>query len=511
MITLKSLQEDYSFFKCEAYRMTEKGFYGKALDAIRTAGTIAQNFCLHYADDDLESLLSQIAGRVLKAETVEPVKGRILFYDSFARDNAVLSIQYIRAFISWGREFMYVTPVSLTELKRQRLYMILRQYAGAEIVCFESKMKELGGVKKLFRQIIEYKPEKALLQFKTEDIVGLLPWYVVKGIQRYYIDVTDHSFWFGTKAIDRCIVFRNYGYSIALKYRGLKNEQILIQPFYSSTLDGSFEGIPSYIEGGVKLFSGGRITKIIGENDAFFYMIKRILDTFPNTEFYFAGGGLLNGAARMGHAEKFIKDNRLERRFHLLGQRTDIRAIAEHMDIFINTYPFGGGLMVQLAARCGLPIVIYAKNGLCSSIEEFLRVRNDAPLGITFLDDSSYYQEIRRLISDTDYRHLQGERNKSYVLTPKEFNHQLKDTLEKDISQIIPLYHEVDYEDRRRINIEAENRVLHRYHGILLRSSLLRKRKPFRYMREAVCLVVKSDKKYLYNTVKKIVMQKIGR
>ncbi len=511
MITLESLQKDYDYFKAEAGRMIQAGDYEHAVDAVKTAGTIAQNFCLHYADDELEQKLCQVARNVMTPIEVIPVAGRLLFYDSFARDNVMLSAQYIRALISWGSAFLYITSVSESELKRQELYGLLKCYPKAQVFCLKQGVQNLKDMGSIYERIIEYKPQKALLQMKTEDVLGLLPWYILKGIKRYYIEVTDHSFWLGANAIDRCISFRNYGYSIALTYRGLKDEQLLIQPFYSTVVDAPFEGIPEYKKDSIKLFSGGRITKIMGENDAFFNLVKRILDAHPNTEFYFAGGGLMNSAARMGHAEKFIRRNHLEQRFHLLGQRRDIRAVAERMDVFINTYPFGGGLMCQLAAGCGLPIVIYAANGLCESIEEFLCVRADERPRVTYKTEEDFFREVDRLITDEAYRQKQSERIKSFVLKPEEFQKQLKCTIEYEIPPITPVCHEVDYEKRKQINIDTENGILHRYPGILLRSTLLRKKRPVRYLWEAAVLVVKSDKKYLYDTAKRILLNKTGR
>lgn len=508
MITLKSLQNDYDFFKQEAVKAVKNERYADALDAIRTAGTIAQNFCLCYADDELENLLKVISNHLNPPTDVVPRKRRFLFYDSFSQDNVMLSTQYVQALISWNVEFIYITAVSEQNFKTQELYRILHNYPKVKIVAFPYGIRKIDDVKSLYKEIIEYQPEKAFLQLKTEDIVGLLPWYSLNGIKRYYVEVTDHSFWFGVKAIDKCICFRNYGYSIAVKYRGLNKEQLLIQPFYSTIVETPFEGIPITIENGVKLFSGGRITKIIGEQDAFFKMVRKILQENSNTEFYYAGGGLQGRAARMKYAEAFVRDNHLEKRFHLLGQRRDVKAVAEKMDIFINTYPFGGGLMVQLAAKCGLPVVIYAANKLCSSIEEFLYIEDNNRPGITFEEDEAYYQEIKRLINDVEYRRMQSKKIRQYLLSPDKFQSQLQRAIDSDISQITPEVHDVDCEQRRRINIDTENTVLHRYHGILLRSSLLRKKKPFRYICEAIRMVVKSDKKYLYNTVKRIVFKK---
>ena len=507
MITLQSLQRDYAFFVRQAKEAYEKADDASALDCIRTAGMIAQTFCLQYADDELENLLSGIAHRMIRRKAFLPVKGRVVFYDSFARDNVMLTTQYLDALMSWDVEFLYLTAASQEELERQLFYKRLVSSAKARIVTVPARLPVAERLGAIVEAIEDFQPELALIHVKTEDLPGVMPWYTLPEVRRYYVEVTDHSFWFGTKAIDHCISFRDYGYSIALKYRGLSERQVLVQPFYPCVAEYPFEGLPAGRQDGVRLFSGGRITKIFGKSDAFLKMVKSLLEKYPNADFYFAGGGLHAAAARLEYIKRFIKKNGLTDRFHLLGQRKDIQEVCKHMDLFINTYPFGGGLMVQLAASCGLPVVILAKDGLCTSIEEYLNVRQGAVAGITYADEHDYYAALDKLITDKAWREREGQRLSGYVLSRGEFNDSLKGLLQSNENHLQPHIHEVDYIERRRLNIEAENNVLHRYHGILLRSRVLRRKRPFRYAREALTLLLKSDKKYLLGTVKRMIFK----
>ena len=506
MATLGSITDDYAFFKKKARRLIRGKNYNLAIDAIKTAGTIAQTYCLGYSDLELEDMLAEIARSILPARgcndlSDEHVDNGVVFFDSFGKDNVMLTVQYLDALISSNRRILYVTTRSLKSLECQKFYKSLLECKNAKVIACPAEMTECEKVQFLHRAITDFLPSVAFIHIKTEDISGLLPWYQLPDVRRYYVEVTDHSFWFGVKAIDYCICFRNYGYNVALKYRNLKKAQLFVLPFYSMVADYEFEGLPSSIDGSVKLFSGGRITKIYGENDAFLSMVRQILVSHPNTEFYFAGGGLMNGAARMGHVERFIRDNELQDRFHLLGQRKDILKLTEQMDIYINTYPFGGGLMVQLAAACGLPIVILALNGLCESIEEFLCVRDSETPGVTFYDEKSYYSYVDSLICDTSLRRERGQTVKKYVQSPSVFRANLWRLLEDNVSPVTVEEHDVDFEQRQRINIEVENTILHRYHGIMLRSKVLLLFRPFRYISEGICFAVKSDKKYLAETI----------
>ena len=507
MLTQQSLEKDYKYFKQQARELIHKGIYDDAIDAIRTAGTIAQNYCLFYADKDIEIMLFDISSVIVRRneEHCKPVPGRIIFYDSFSRDNVMLTTQYINALNKIGIEFMYLTMNSVETLEKQKFYRQLKENPKAVVCAGRSAMSTQESIEFIVKATEEYRPEKILIHTRAEDICGILPWYQFSEIERYYVEVTDHSYWPGVNAIDYCICFRNYGYSNAVNYRGIQENQLLILPYHPALGDYPYEGIPESIPGSVKLFSGGRVTKVLDKDDTFLNLVKRALECHPNTEFYYAGGGLIDGAARFAHIQRFIKDNGLEQRFHLLGQRKDILEVTRNMDVFINTFPFGGGLMVQIAAMCGLPVVILAKNGLCTSIEEF--VKNDAweKPDITFFSEASADEEIGKLVDDPSYRKDRGNTLARRIVDPAAFAENLHTLLTEKKGIVQPIIHDGDYEIRREINIEMENLVFHRYYGILLRSKLLRKKRPIKYLSAAIKLVIESDKGYLINTVKRYI------
>ncbi len=507
MLTQQSLEKDYRFFKEQAMNLIHRGNIDDAIDAIKTAGTIAQNYCLFYADQDIETMLSDLSAITVKRKEklLKPCPGRIIFYDSFSRDNVMLTTQYINALNKLEIEFMYLTLNDKATIEKQKFFKLLKENPKVVICTGNATMSTQESIQFIVKAAEEYCPGKVLIHTRAEDICGILPWYQFDEIERYYVEVTDHSYWPGVNAIDYCICFRNYGYSNAVNYRGIQEKKLLILPYHPALGDYPYEGVPESVPGSVKLFSGGRVTKVLDKEDTFLNLVKRTLENHANTEFYFAGGGLIDGAARFAHIQSFIKDNGLEQRFHLLGQRKDILEVTKHMDVFINTFPFGGGLMVQIAAMCGLPVVILAKNGLCTSIEEF--IKNDAweNPDITFFSDESADEEIGKLINDSTYRRERGEALARQIIDPGAFAENLHRLLMENKSIVNPFIHDGDYEIRRKTNIEMENLVFHRYYGILLRSKLLRKKRPLRYASAAIQFVVKSDKGYLINTAKRYI------
>lgn len=506
MITQRSLEKAHRYFKKRAGLLIRERKYADAVDSLKTASTIAQNYCLCYADRDTEKMLGRLARELVKIPegVFEPsVRGRVIFYDAFSRDNVMLTTQYINALNRLGVEYMYLTLNPLSDIRSRKFYGSLTENGKAEVCAPEKALNVREQIGFIVKAVQKFRPEKVLIHTKAEDIAGILPWYVLKGVERYYIDVTDHSYWNGVGAIDYCVCFRNYGYSNAVKYRGLRPGQILMLPYYPSPAENPFEGLPESIPGSIKLFSGGRVTKILDRDNTFLNLIKRILEKYPNAEFYFAGGGLIDGAARMSEINRFIRENRLSDRFHLLGQRKDIMEVTRRMDIFINTFPFGGGLMVQIAADCGLPVMILSKDGLCASIGEFLKKDSRPEPPITFYSDNDFDNELERLMTDADYRKEVGERLSQCIVTADEFAKNLGDVLFKHRGVYQPTEHEVDYEIRRSINIEMEELVFHRYYGILLRSRVLRKHDPLGYLAALLLFVVRSDKAYLWGTVKR--------
>jgi len=510
MITQKSLEADFLFFKNQAKAKIQKVDYEGAIDAIKTAVTIAQNYCLLYADQEIEDLLLKTAKALAKCQTIKDFKtvpGRIVFYDGFSRDNVMLTTQYVNALNAMNCDFMYLTLNPKESIEKQRFYQDLKRNPRATIVAANG----YASIEEAFGQITHaiemFRPEKTLIHTRSEDIVGLLPWYIFTSTDRYYVEVTDHSYWPGVDALDKCICFRNYGYSNAVHYRGIQPDRILILPFYPVTVDYPYEGIPESVQNSVKLFSGGRVTKILDEQDTFLNLIKRVLTSHPNTEFYYAGGGLIDGAGRFSHIQRFIRRNGLEERFHLLGQRKDILEVSRHMDVFINTYPFGGGLMVQIAAMCHLPIVILSKNGLCASIEEFLHDDAWQNQEVTYFSEEAVDEVLDQLIKNEKYRRRLGDKLSQEIITSDEFSVNLEKALTTGESPVSPLLHDGDYELRRRINIQMDNLVFQRYYGILLRSKLLKKEKPLRYFWAALKFVAKSDKGYLINTIKRYILK----
>lgn len=88
---------------------------------------------------------------------------------------------------------------------------------------------------------------------------------------------------------------------------------------------------------------------------------------------------------------EFIRNNGFQRRVFLLGSRRDIHAVFRACDIYMGTYPIGGGLMSQYAAVNGKPILAYASEECPSAFVETV-VCHKTRLKITHTDVESFAQ-----------------------------------------------------------------------------------------------------------------------
>ncbi len=163
------------------------------------------------------------------------------------------------------------------------------------------------------------------------------------------------------------------------------------------------------------------------ENDTFFKLNKAILDANPNAVTLFAGGGdmaLLNG---------LIDKYGLKGRFIPIGQRNDIFECYKHSDIYLSSYPLGGGLMAQFAAHAGIPILALANNEFGGRIEEMVCQKQREIITLSNMD--ALVAEASRLIMDEVYRKQRGQTMRDCVIDIKEFNHSFQRSVTTGQSQ----------------------------------------------------------------------------
>ena len=66
--------------------------------------------------------------------------------------------------------------------------------------------------------------------------------------------------------------------------------------------------------------------------------------------------------ANIGESEfivEFLEKHELENQIKLIGNRKDLDFIFSKIDIYINTFPYGGGLMMYYAAKYQKPIIAF--------------------------------------------------------------------------------------------------------------------------------------------------------
>lgn len=432
--------------------------FEKVLSLIDIYARINYNFNFIYTDLEIEDLLSKLSSKLILSKTdFVPISGRVVFYDFFCAGK-VLELQYLRAFMAWGIEFLYIIERNSWN-NLCRVLPEIEQYDKAEIFEIEETLSLTEKICLTYDRIVKYKPEKAFLQLAPWDVVAVTIFHALPQITRYQINLTDHAFWLGTKCIDYIIEFRNYGCTVSFEKRGISQKKILLQPFYPIIKYGDFQGFPEQVtKDNVVIFSGASYYKIYGEDKMFFRMLTDILELNPSVIILYAGQG------DEGPLVNFIKKNNYEKRIFLLGFRSDINEVLEHCDIYLDTYPVGGGLMSQLAAINSKPILSYSnKMGLLNDVDSVVCTNNYDYINISHSDYTEFLKDANRLIHDKDYRSQMGCNLKKCMISSFDFNINLRKLIMLNKNEFDFHFEDIDYENIYHLYLDVENNYLHSF------------------------------------------------
>ena len=420
----KDIIDAYEIVKKKALKAYSRKQYNQSLDYVGYAARIANRFNWIYTDDDLEKLLKDISSRILPSKYEgETVVGRYVFYDFRAADNCCLTQQYLRAFMAWGVEILYI-PEVLDASKANSIIKELSSYNKVRIVPIQRNKTSVVQIISIYEEIIAFKPEKIFLQLAPWSANAVALFNAFPTITKYYIDLTDHAFNLGTSCTDYTIEFRSRGCTIALEKRNWSSEKILLQPYYPIIEKNKFLGFPPQVTSDkVVIFSGGSYYKIYGKKDIYFNILKKIVEDNPSVIVLYAGIGGSDKKFR-----QFIDKNKLNDKIIILGFRKDINEVFEHCDIYLNTYPVSGGLMSQYASVNGKPVIAYNTTDRRADFVESL-ICDNTDINITFTNLKDLFEEAKKMIDDKSYRINQGEMLKKCISTPEQFN--------KDLYQII--------------------------------------------------------------------------
>lgn len=417
----------------KAQLFCKRGNFNKALTCVSSAADFQYHLNSFYSDNRLDDIIKRISLFLHKPDdNYLPNQDVVFFYDSFCLDNRGLTQQYLDALVDCRKyKIVYVLEHPINEKGRDTI-----KYCSDNNISVKALPDGSWQNKEqvLYNLIQAYRPCAALFHLTPDTIIPFLSFYTFPGITKYQLNLTDHAFWLGgPDFFDYSYEFRPYGVSVSKQKRGYELGQLILNPYYPWNSGEPFKGFPDAVYNKTVIFSGGSLYKIEGDNGKYYDMVRTIMSENPGAVFLYAGGGNLT------KLRSFIADNNLENRMFLLGDRSDINAVFENCDIYLNTYPFGGGLMVQYAAINGKPILMYK----CKDLEDVICTKNKGTVSIGNLPD--LYKEAHRLITDVEYRKERGDFFKNLIADQNDFRKRFNDTFLKTVEPMCCEDISIDY------------------------------------------------------------------
>jgi len=463
-VTETIVLRDYNKLKRLASFSYTAGLYSWAMDITRVAASLMYNFNIIYYDEDLETLLEKISKKVICKRPVKSAgkNKKIVFYDGLSWDNRGQTEQYLQGLIDNDYEILFLT---FKRRNDQSMTAIIKKLEG----CSNAKVYYITGrtnirkCREIYDVIIDYGPSKVLYHAYPYDTIGFIVLTALEDhpIERFQINLTDHTFWLGVKCIDYCLEFRQYGVNISRDYRHIPDEKLIIVPYYPiQNTDFRFQGFPFNAEGKKVIVSAGSLYKIYGSH-IYFDIIKRIMIKYTDTIIYYLG----NGDTRP--LLKFIEENKFNERFFYSTERKDINEVMKRAYFYLNTYPIGGGLLPQLAvANNKIPIIYSDKEAREQNLDE-LFINNEERI-FTIYDLDALYHEIDRLMVDTEYYADRTKLLKGKIISVSEFAKILYSALEYHETAFEKSQYDIDTKTFSKMYFEIENKYLKKYVTIFL-------------------------------------------
>lgn len=440
----------------KAYRM---GDDFKAMSYIDAFASIGGQFNLEYCNDTIEGLLCKIAQRNITeaSNSYTPNAEHWVLYDDFCT-TYVLGLQWIDALAKSGKEILYITTRDIDAQNRNRTILPdIEKYNNVQVIVVP-KGNRFARAQYIYDAILHFNASKLIMHKHAsvppiQLVLPLLP----KGLERYVINLSDQTFWFGARVIDYCLEFRQFGASVSLQRRGLKKEQLLMVPFYPANDLNPFGGFPKECLSKLIIFSGGDYYKTLDEERTYWNLVKELMLRHPEIVFLFATKNIPEGDSEI---MSFIHENHFENRFIYINFRPDIYQVFAHCDIYMGTCPTSGSLMCQLAAINAKPILQFYRKGTPDDETEQAICWNDK-ISISFNDEEDFLQEADRLITDAAYRQTKGKFLQKAMIQKDQFVEMVNKTIETNTTQWPISEIKIDYEklDDRWFYLEKERYI----------------------------------------------------
>jgi hypothetical protein len=364
------------------------------------------NFLDDFKDDEIDNFLNIIAnnkeirGRI--STNNQFGSNKIVFYDYFSWENRGFTQQYLDVLFELNYEILYISHLEKSSSKSNKIIQDLEKYGNANILFVEEQnTKEI--IIKICNEVIKFNPVSVLFQNAPWDVKSVVISNILKssGIKTFLLNITDHAFWPGANSFDKIIEFREYGAFITNKFRKRSLDDIIIIPTPPYISNNNFKGFNLDLTNKVIGYSGGNVYKILDKEFTFLNLMKEIID--QNEDFIL----LLSIIGDQSKVVDFINLNKLNNKIYLIGDRKDIAQVFQNIDIYFNTYPYGGGLMLQYASFYKKPIVsLYDRDLIFTRVDCALNLSYNQEIMI--LNKSEYISKVSKLISDNLYREYFG-------------------------------------------------------------------------------------------------------
>lgn len=401
MLTRRKVKRDYESYKRKAFEYWEQGDVHKALIAVHACGELAYGyFCVDsFGDDELDELLYQIGKAKLTIPSIEnPQDKRVVFFDSFASDNRGITEQYLDALHYNGYEILFVTSNSQFS-NESKLGKLLSGYKNCRVVVLPANKPFIQLANQVAQEMANWQASKAFIHIGPYDVMPIMLFSQYAGIlHRYFINLTDHAWWLGKNCIDTNLEFRQFGLALSTQVRGIDTSKEALIPYYpvsqlsEETIDNL---LPEGLEGKFIIVTGGTFNKYLDADFTLLHLMLRVFRENPNVVLLMVGTSKA-GIQYKHRAEKAGFGDRV----FLMDNTPYLLSVFCHAHLYLCSYPMTGGLMAQIAAKQGLPVVAYSAKGMdyndltdiCYS-DQFVIHDNV----------NGFCKQIHRLTSDLEY------------------------------------------------------------------------------------------------------------
>lgn len=479
MLAIETIRQDYCSIKTAAIDLEKEGKISESLELVIAAARIGYeyNFLPSFSDEDLDHLLDKISKNYFPDQlSFESVDNRIVFYDYFAYNNRGLTQQYLASLMELNYEILYVCENDSTLISSNEIFKSVKNYRNAQLLVLSNKLSNKEKAGKILVAISNFKPQKAFLHLAPWDVVGSLVFTRVEGlVHRYFINLTDHAFWLGKNLIDTNIEFRNFGFQLSHICRKIPSHKLKLLPYYPIQADETFLGMPIKTEGKIVGISGGSGYKFLGEQGTFYSLVKDLLEKHKDFCFLLVGAQIASS-----YFNEQIQRDGLQERFVLIEDRPDIFQLLKRSDIYFASYPFAGGLMIQLAVMAGLPVLSFTKAEYKFNYIEDLFVETNLAFK-THTNEKEFLEKASEIIVDKNIRTKFRNIGEKGIISKNEFTNNLSHVLNNEPTIYEKAIYKVEGIDSTSLQmsnlfIEIENKFSPKYYsliGALIRKDLL--------------------------------------